>query len=436
MKIVIYYLFFLCAFLFIQTGSTRLLHPVYAEEEQWYTSDEEFLPLVEKETREGEFINEKFLEKENFVLDARIKGIKIRKEENTMIFEIAAENGNNLEGRDLLYEASSAGFPPRIIVNLYGVGSDDNTFRFFKNIEILGVVSNPFTRSWISEYVIFFEDWVFVSSEYSIDEQKLVITYEFNTPLYRRGYGVRIADTKIDPLPQVIEIKRELTEFGLDNYLLIASDNETVVLESPFYRTKEEAISYLEALATFGFKGKLAIRNYRDFPEPNRFDVVSEAVITGEDDSILRNIVNKEWIPERIYTLSYSEIHTITLGFFSPGVKRDEELIAEYYYELSNIYRDYETEDDEVQQKAYLITVKILELLYYIYPESQRADDALWDMANIIREHGVADILQEDACYRIIVDEYPESTFVEEAKTRLGSMGKTNSGGREIHSWK
>ena len=138
--------------------------------------------------------------------------------------------------------------------------------------------------------------------------------------------------------------------------------------------------------------------------------------------------MNKEWIPERIYTLSYSEIHTITLGFFSPGVKRDEELIAEYYYELSNIYRDYETEDDEVQQKAYLITVKILELLYYIYPESKRADDALWDMANIIRDYDVADMLQEDACYRIIINEYPESTFAEEAKSRLESIEKTDTG--------
>jgi hypothetical protein len=428
MKIVIFYLFLLCAFLLLHTGSKQSLYPAFAEQEQWYTSDETFLPLIEKEAREGEFIDVKFLENENYVHNAKIKGIKIRKEENTMIFEIAAETGRNLDQRELLYEASSAGFPPRITVRMYGVGSDDNTFRFFKNIEILGVVSNPFTRSWISEYVIFFEDWAFVSSEYNTDEEKLVITYEFNAPLYHQGYGVRIADTRIDPLPQVIEVQRELTEFGLDNYLLIASDYETVVLESPFYRTKDEAINYLEALAAFGFKGKLAIRNYKDFPEPNRFDVVSEAVITGEDDSILRNMVNKEWIPERIHTLSYSEIHTITLGFFSPGVKRDEDLIAEYYYELSDIYKNYETDDEEVQQKAYRVSVKILELLYYNYPESKRADDALWDMANIIRDYDVADMLREDACYRIIVNEYPESPFVEEATARLESMEKTDSG--------
>jgi hypothetical protein len=422
MKKVFYYLLLLSFLVLIHTGTRLSFHIAQAEQEQLYTSDEEFLPLIEKETEEGVLIDEKYLQKEGFVLNARIKGIKIRKEENTIIFELAGNISEDIEGRQLLYKAVSVGFPPRIIVQLYGASSDDKTFRFFKNMEILGVVSNPFTPRWISEYVIFFEDWTFVSSEYNIDSKQLIVTYEFNAPLFTQGYGVRIADTKIDPLPQVIEVERQLTKFGLESYLLVASDHDTVVLESPFYATKDEAIKYLEALATFGYKGKLAIRNYTDFPKPNRFDVVSEVVITGEDDTILRNIVIKEWKPERIYALSYSEIHTITMGFFSPGVKQDVDRLAEYYYELSGIYRDYETDDEEIKHKAYLVSVKILELIYYLYPKSQRADDALWDMANIIRDHDAIDILSEDECYGKIINEYPESAFVEEAKARIEAL--------------
>ena len=245
--------------------------------------------------------------------------------------------------------------------------------------------------------------------------------YDFSPPLYNQGYGVWIADTRIDPLPQVIEIMRKLTEFGLDSYLLIAEDYETVVLESPFYAAKEEAVEYIESLEKFGSKGKLAIRQYGDFPVPNRFDVVSEVVITGEDDTNLRNIVEREWKPERIHTLSYQEIHTITMGYFSPKVKSDNDLISEYYYNLSDIYRNYSLEDGTAPDQAHLVAVKILEIIYFMFPGSMRADDALWDMANIIRDNSTRDIIGEEDCYRAILKEYPESMFADEAGRRIES---------------
>ena len=410
----------------------------YAEQDELYTSFEEFLPVFERDSQEGEVINLDYLRQNGYITGAKIKGIKIRKDEKKMVFLLSLEgsgaksgakssaksgsvSGGDMGEKELYYDISSVGFPPRIIVRLYGVRSEDRTFRFFKNIEILGVVSNPFTSSWVSEYVIFFENWVVGSGEYSKEEKQLQMWYEFSPPLYNQGYGVRIADTRIDPLPQVIEIMRNLTEFGLDNYLLIARDYETVVLESPFYATKEEAVGYIESLENFGYKGKLAIRQYSDFPVPNRFDVVSEVVITGEDDTNLRNIVEREWKPERIHTLSYKEIYTITMGYFSPKVKSDNDLISEYYYNLSDIYRNYSAEDDTVPEQAHLVAVKILEIIYFMFPGSKRADDALWDMANIIRDDLTRDILGEEDCYRAILKKYPESMFAEEARARIES---------------
>ena len=57
-----------------------------------------------------------------------------------------------------------------------------------------------------------------------------------------------------------------------------------------------------------------------------------------------------------------------------------------------------------------------------MYPDTQRADDSLWEMANVIREHGINDELQERECYEKIVEEYQESIFLEESKSRLKSM--------------
>jgi hypothetical protein len=423
-RIVIYTLLFTLLFF-----CTLFLHSRYddiscfsahAEKEEWYTSSEEFLPVIDAEEVKGEVIDVQYLVQNGYITAAKIKGLKIRKDENTMLFILATARGQ----KELFFEVLSVGFPPRIIVRLYGVENEDRTFRFFKNIEILGVVSNPFTQSWISEYVIFFEDWVSGTGEYSTDDGQLIVKWDFTLPEFRQGYGVRIADTRIDPLPQVIEVMRKLTQFGLDNYLLVAQDRETVVLESPFYATKEEAVEYLELLERFGYKGKLAIRKYTDFPEPNRFDVVSEVVITGEDDTYLRTIVEREWKPERIHALSYEELYKISMGYFSAKVKSDENLISEYYYNLGDIYRNYRTDDDAVREWAQLVAVKTLEIIYFKYPGSKRAADALWDMANIIRDHAVVDVLDEEDCYRRILREYPESLSAREAGERIESMGK------------
>jgi len=394
----------------------------YAEQEEWYTSSEEFLPIVEHEDKAGEGIDETWLENNGYIIGAKIKGIKIRKDEDRMLFVLSSPAAYRFKKKDLFFEVFSVAFPSRIIIRLYGVQNDDRTFRFLKNLEILGVISNPFIPSWISEYVIFFEDWVIGSGEYKREEGQLVLGYEFSSPLFSQGYGVRIADTRIDPLPQVIEVKRKLDQFGLMSYLLVAQDRETVVLESPFYEMKEEAVSYIESLEKFGYKGKLAIRRYTEFPVTNRFDVVSEVVITGEDDINLRNIVEKEWRPERVHPLSYRAIHTITMGYFSPRIRSDNELIVEYYFNLSDIYRHYSTEDGMVREQAHLVAVKILEIICFLYPDSRRADDALWGVANLIQNGSQSDILTEEDCYQTLRDRYPGSPFAEEAAARIAAM--------------
>jgi hypothetical protein len=425
-RIAVYLLLFSLFFsftIYMQRGKRRSFYQAaYAEKEDWYTSFEEFLPVVDHEEKERKDIDETWLEKNGYITGAKIKGIKIRKDEDRMLFILSLPAADEIEKKDLFFEVFSVEFPPRIIVRLYGVQSNDRTFRFLKNLEITGVISNPFIPSWIAEYVIFFEDWVTGSGMYEREEEQLVLVYEFTSPLFNQGYGVRIADTKIDPLPQVIEVKRTLDQFGLQSYLLVAQDRETVVLESPFYKTKEEAVSYIESLEKFGYKGKLAIRRYSEFPVTNRFDVVSEVVITGEDDINLRNIVEKEWRPERVHSLGYRAIHTITMGYFSPRIKSDDDLVAEYYFNLSDIYRHYPTEDDAVRQQAHLVAVKILEIICFLYPDSRRADDALWGIANLIQSGFKSDILTEEDCYRTLRDRYPGSPFAKEAAARIAAI--------------
>ncbi len=397
---------------------------LFAEKDEMYTSSEEFLPLGSSLGEGSTVLDLSFLEDETYIHDAELAGIRLLKDENRLLFKLKAGQPEELAERNLKYELFMENCPPRVILMLYGVVSRERVFRFFRNLNIRGVVHNPFLNRHVSEYVIFLEDWAEIVSEYSMEEHALSLQYSFTEPPYRRGYGVRIADTMIDPLPHVIEIKRELTEYGLPNFLLIASDEETLVLESPFFTSREEAVAYIESLEGFGFKGKLAIREYRDFPKHHRFDVVSEVVITGEGDVNLKNLVYSELLPDRIYSLSYSELYLITKEIFSPRVQSDDELIVEYYYSLSEIYRNYETESAHVQSLAGLVSIKLLEIIYFTYPESQRADDALWEMANIINEHGIRDLLDEAECYQKILEGFPDSIFREESRVRLKAMGK------------
>ena len=395
---------------------------LHAEKDEMYTSSEEFLPLGSSLGEGSAAQDLSFLEDETLIHDAELAGIRLLKDENRLLFMLKAGQPEALAERDLKYDLVIENCPPRIVLLLYGVVSSETVYRFFKNLNVRGVVRNPFLNSHVSEYVIFLEDWAEVVVEYSMDEHVLSMHYSFAEPPYRRGYGVRIADTMIDPLPHIIEIKRELTDYGLPNFLLTASDEETVVLESPFFTSRQEAIAYIESLEGFGFKGKLAIREYRDFPKPHRFDVVSEVVITGEGDVNLENLVYSEFLPERIYSLAYSKLYVITKEIFSPRVQSDDELIVEYYYSLSEIYRNYETESPQVQDQARLVSIKLLEIIYFTYPESQRADDALWEMANLINEHGIQDLLDEKECYQRILREYPGSIFREESRERLKAM--------------
>lgn len=395
---------------------------LHADKDEIYTSSEEFLPLGSNLGDGSAVVDLSFLEDDSLVHQAELAGIRLLKDENRLLFILKSEKPEELNERNLKFDMVKENCPPRIMIVLYGVQSSERVFRFFKNLNIRGVVQNPFLNSHVTEFVIFLEDWAEVVADYSVDEHTLSLQYGFIEPPYRRGFGVRIADTKIDPLPHIIEIKGVLTEFGLPSFLLIASDEETVVLESPFFVTRQEAVEYIESLEEFGYKGKLAIREYREFPKPHRFDVVSEVVITGEGDVDLENLVYSELLPERIYNLTYSELYVITKEIFSPRVQNDVELIAEYYYSLSEIYRNYETEDPHVQQLALLVSIKLLEIIYFNYSGSQRSDDALWEMANLINEHGVQDVLDEMDCYRKILKEYPDSIFSEESKARLQAM--------------
>jgi len=286
-------------------------------------------------------------------------------------------------------------------------------------MEITGFILNPYMVNKISEFGIFFKDFINVNAFYSKTNNKLTIEYYFIDPEFKRGYGVRVADTKIDPIAQILAIKRELKHYGLLSYLLIASDQKTVVLESPFFSTKDEAVEYIDSLENVGYKGKLAIREYKDFPRVHRFEVVSEVVITEENSLNLENIVYSEFLPGKVYQLGYPEIFLISKDIFSPKVQKDEKRITEYYYKLSDIYRNYKTDDDHTKRLASLVAIKFLEIIYVYYPETKLADESLWDIANIIRKSGTGDVIDEESCYERIISEYPKSLFIEDAKTRI-----------------
>jgi hypothetical protein len=387
-----------------------------------YTSSDEFLPLGSSLGDKDRTIDLSFLEDESYIHRAELAGIRLLKDENRLIFVLKADDPAEIMERELKFEVSTYNCPPRIVIRMYGVLSDEQVIRFFNNLNILGVIRNPFMEAPLLEFIVFLEDWAETAAEYSAADKELSLSYMFAEPPIRRGFGVRIADTKLDPLPQIIEIKRELTHFGLENFLLVASDEQTVVLESPFFPTRNEAVEYIESLERFGFKGKLAIREYREFPQPNRVDVVSEAVITGEGDVNLENIVYSELLPERIFMLSHAELYLITKQIFSPRVQNEDELIAEYFYTLSEIFMNYETSETDIKEMAVLVSIKFLEIIYFNYPETQRADDALWEMANHIREYGVEDEIGEIECYNKILSEYPESIFADESGARIQTL--------------
>jgi hypothetical protein len=395
---------------------------VPAEKDEFYTSSDEFLPIGSNTGDESESVDLSFLENDALIHRSELAGIRLLKDENRLVFILKAVGSEDIGERDLKYEFSLENCPPRVVLLLYGVTVRERVYRFFENLSIRGVVLDPFINGHASRFVIFLNDWSNVTADYSREQTSLTLEYTVTEPPFRRGFGVRIADTKIDPLPHVIEIKRQLTQSGLENRLLVASDEETIVLESPFFKEKQMAIEYIESLEGFGFKGKLAIREYREFPKPNRFDVISEVVITGEGDVDLENLVYTELLPERISGLSYKELFLIIKEIFSPRVQNDDELIAEYFYSLSEIYRNYDTTEPGLVRSALLVSVKLLEIIYFKYPKSQRADDALWEMANVIREHNIRDELGERECYSKLVKEYPESIFFKEARARLKGM--------------
>jgi len=420
--LIIIFLFFFPGIYIEKNSNGPPRNSAFSETDQYYTSDEEFLPLGISDSEDIKVKNKEFLEDESLIKNAKIGGIKLLKDKKQFVFTIIPDDNEMLDNRDLKYDIFYINFPPRIILHLYGVKSEEKVYRFFKNMEILGLVLNPFKRGYYIEYVIFFRNWVDGNAVYEGEEKHLVLEYGSSEPEYTKGYGVRIADTKIDPLPQIVEIQNEIINYGLDCYLLIASDYETVVLESPFYGTKDEAVEYIESLHNFGFKGKLAIRKYMDFPKAHRFDVVSETVITGEDRMDLRSIIYDELKPQKIYGLSYSDIFSLTRDIFSPQIRNVEEDIAEYYYKFSELYRDYETDSEDTRVMALVVSVKILELIYFNYPDSSRADDSLWEIAQTVLEYDVSDVLSEEDCYRKIIEEYPDSLFVEESSARMNAI--------------
>ena len=401
----------------------------FAEKEDFSTSFEEFLPLGAKEGSQKTQENyDTFMKDPALIRDAQLKGIKFLKEQKKIVFCFKADNPDIFENRTLKYEIITVNFPPRVVLRMYGVKSQERVFKFFNNIDIVGIVLNPFLPDYISEYVIFFRDWITVQSIYDGNNRCLSIVYEFTDPDYKKGYGIRIADTNIDPLSQVVEVKNELRKSGLKAYLLVANDYKTIVLESPFYGVKTEAVSYMESLENFGYNGKLAIRGYKDFPKAHRFEVVSEPIVTGQDNLNLRKLVYDELSPEKISSLTYLEIYSLTKDIFSPKIQSDKESIAEQYFILGNMYANYETNSEDVKGRAFLVAVKIFEIIYYKYPETSVADDALWDMAMIMRETGISDAIAEEECYKKIVENYPDSDYYQDAYNIISNKINGNPG--------
>ena len=165
-------------------------YAAFAEEEQYYTSDEEFLPIGASDSVDEKEKNKEFLENENLIKNAKIGGIKLLKDKKQFIFTITSANESDLENKELKYDIFNVNFPPRVILHMYGVASEEKVYRFFKNLDILGLVLNPFKRGYVTEYVIFFRDWVDVSAVYEMDEKRLVLEYAFSEPDFTRGYGV------------------------------------------------------------------------------------------------------------------------------------------------------------------------------------------------------------------------------------------------------
>ncbi len=402
---------------------------VLAEKEDFSTSFEEFLPLGAKsENHDSKESYSTFMQNPDLIKDAKLASIRFLKEQKKIVFNLTSENPDAFKDKHLKYEVITVNFPPRVVLRMYGVKSDDRLFKFFSNIDIVGIVQNPFLPDFITEYVIFFKDWLLIQSYYDDVKNNLSLTYEFTAPPFTEGYGIRIADTNIDPLSQVIEIKNELRKSGIEAYLLVANDHKTIVLESPFYPTKEDAVNYMESLESFGYKGKLAIRSYREFPKANRFEIVSEPVVTTGDHINLQDLVYKEFKPEKIYKLGYREIYELVKDVFSPKIQSDEELLARQYFNLGNIYSNYETEDENIKNMAIVVAVKFYEIVYFYYPKTAVADDALWDMAMIIRETGIHDVLTETECYKRIVEEYPEGDYYTDALSYLKESQLKDSG--------
>jgi outer membrane protein assembly factor BamD (BamD/ComL family) len=101
--------------------------------------------------------------------------------------------------------------------------------------------------------------------------------------------------------------------------------------------------------------------------------------------------------------------------------------MAEYYFKLSEIYRTFSAEDQNTRKLALKVAVKVLEIIVFKFPKSDRADNALWGMANLIREYGVKDQLSEEQCYKKIVEEYPNSAHKAEAQKRLAFLKRPGS---------
>ncbi|MFW6180315.1 MAG: tetratricopeptide repeat protein [Spirochaetota bacterium] len=397
--------------------------PARAEKEDSYTAADEFLPLGAEGDGGWEVLDQSYLQDPDSVKQAELEGLRLHKEEQRLVFSVVAPDSGRVRGRELYHSITYVSFPPRLIVVLYGVRSTKPIRAFFKDLPILGIVLNPFLDGDLSEYFVFFRDAVSFSSSWDAGESTLTVRFASAEPDVTRGYGVRVADSRIDPLPHVIEIKKELTRYGLPNHLLLASDRETVVLESPFYPTRKEAVAYLESLENFGYRGKLALRQYQDFPEPHRSEVVSEVVITGEDEVNLKNLAYTELPPTKVHRLAYHELHRIILPMFSPRLQEDPGALAEQYYQLSEIYLNFESEDSREVEQASAVALRILEIIYFQYPETERADDALWDMANLMRQRRIRGRLSERECYRRLLAEYPRSMFAEEAARRLQADG-------------
>jgi len=129
-KIILFYLFLISGIFFCNSSKDISPFCLMAEKDVEYDSSDEFLPADINEERGAETVDQLLAENNDLVKNASLKGIKFLKEERKIVFSIGASDPDDIEGKDLWYDVKSLNFPPRIVLHLFGVSTDEKIFKF------------------------------------------------------------------------------------------------------------------------------------------------------------------------------------------------------------------------------------------------------------------------------------------------------------------